>query len=185
VDFRLFSCSLWLCDAWCWVLAPEPKTYLADLPVLTASCADQLRPVAPGHPPGLGKRLRLSPLYHRRTTGLQKRSRALHRRSRSRARHSARHAFPRASWPIRPRRSSRRMRKSVTRCGYRSWPLVALGVRSISDRMTRNREDRSSNEKAPRRREEVKRGISRPSPLPKPKERPASKGRVHMGKTRN
>lgn len=62
---------------------------------------------------------------------------------------------------------------------------VALGVRSISDRMTRNREDRSSNEKAPRRREEVKRGISRPSPLPKPKERPASKGRVHMGKTRN
>jgi hypothetical protein len=70
-------------------------------------------------------------------------------------------AFPAAS-----------MRKSVTRRGYRSWPLVALGGRSISDRMTRNRENRSSNEKAPRRREEVKRGISRPSPPPKPKERP-------------
>jgi hypothetical protein len=31
----------------------------------------------------------------------------------------------------------------------------------------------------------VKRGISQPSPMRKPKERPASKGRVHMGKTRN
>jgi hypothetical protein len=51
--------------------------------------------------------------------------------------------------------------------------------------MTRNREDRSSNEKTLQRREAMKRGISRSSPVPKPKERPASKGRVHMGKTRN
>jgi len=38
----------------------------------------------------------------------------------------------------------------------RLWLLIAYGVPSISFHMTRNREDRSSNEKAPRRREEVK-----------------------------
>jgi hypothetical protein len=56
--------------------------------------------------------------------------------------------------------------------------------------MTRNGGARSSNEEAAWRRDEVKRRINtRPqrlrSPMPKPKERPVSKGRVHMGKTRN
>jgi hypothetical protein len=56
--------------------------------------------------------------------------------------------------------------------------------------MTRDGDDRSSNEESARPPDKAKRGIKmtpqrRRSPVPKPKERPASKGRVHMGKTRN
>jgi hypothetical protein len=72
----------------------------------------------------------------------------------------------------------------------RSWSLVAPGVRPISRLMTRSGDKRSSNKEAVRRGEARPRMVeiprqSRPAPTQKPKERPASKGRVHMGRTRN
>jgi hypothetical protein len=72
----------------------------------------------------------------------------------------------------------------------RAWELVAPARPLYISRMTRTRDNRSSDEDASRRREHVRRDTNMLPPrqrplMPKPKERPASKGRVHMGKTRN
>jgi hypothetical protein len=68
--------------------------------------------------------------------------------------------------------------------------LAALGIPPISCRMKSDGNDRYGSEEAARRRREVRRDINMPpqprsSAVPKPKERPASKGRVHKGKMRN
>jgi hypothetical protein len=60
---------------------------------------------------------------------------------------------------------------------------------AISCRMTDNDDKRPSQEEPVGRREYVKRGIKTPprrrrALIPKPKERPASKGRVHKGRMR-
>jgi hypothetical protein len=71
----------------------------------------------------------------------------------------------------------------------RSWSLVAPCVRPISRRMTRSGDKQSSNKEAARRGVARPRMVEippqrRPAPTQKPKQRPASKGRVHMGRTR-
>jgi hypothetical protein len=80
-----------------------------------------------------------------------------------------------------------RQRENLPRDRHcQSW-LVVPSVWPIYRRMTRNGNAGSSNEEAAWRRDGVKRGSNlrsqrRHPPMPKPKERPASKGRVHLGR---
>jgi len=72
----------------------------------------------------------------------------------------------------------------------RSCSLIAPGVRPISRGMTRGGNERPNNKEAMRRGEARPRMVGippkrPPEPTQKPKERPASKGRVHKGRTRN
>jgi hypothetical protein len=70
------------------------------------------------------------------------------------------------------------------------FPLGCAWRPAYISRMTRSGDRRSSNKEAVRHGEATPRMVEippqrRPAPTQKPKERPASKGRVHMGRTRN